>query len=141
MSGREVALDVQLAVSGASSASASAGSVLDVLAALGGSTEHLVDLLADSANADVAGLFGELRTQPSSLLRTELIGGTASGALELLFKPSDRYLDLVSAIARRLDVACDLDAHGWPILSMVADEAIVRSSDDAASARAERQCV
>lgn len=63
---------------------------------------------------------GVLLDDADNLFRCESIGGAASGATELQgfqIAPSDRYLELVSAVAAHGNAHVSRVAHGWPILS------------------------
>lgn len=99
---------------------ASLASVYDVLAALTAGVERPLELLPDGLDADILRAVDKLRSDPSRLFRSVPIDSSALGTGEIVLQPSDWYLDLVAAIARRDDVSFDADSHVWPILSVVA---------------------
>lgn len=104
-------------------ASASLRSVLDVLPTLSSDTlEHLVDAFSDLIASEVGGSGVKLIPDFGDLFVVEPVDRAALGTDEvrLAVNPSDRYLDLVAAVAGDDDVSCNLDVHGWPILSVVA---------------------
>lgn len=96
-------------------------SILEVFGPTGGSLEAVAQDFPDLL--DAGGLSGvpELRADAFNLIFGKPVAGAADGTLEIIFEPSDRYVDFVTAIARDRGVACDLDLHGWPILSLSAD--------------------
>jgi len=97
-------------------------SVLDVLGASGHVLELATQTLGDMFGSELAGRGVDLFLERRDLLLGEPILRSTDGALELIFKPGDRYLEFVSAIARNVDVSCDVDAHDWPILSLASGD-------------------
>ena len=112
---------------------ASARSVLDVLAASGSSLGRLVQLFPDFLHAEGPGRVAELRADAFDLLFAEAVNAPALGAGKIVLKPSDRYIEFVTAISRDGNVALDFDLHGWPILSVVACTTTVAEAGVAAS--------
>jgi len=106
---------LDLTMSGGKAASASARSVGDVLAAFDGLAHRLVEAFPDFFSAEG----GDLRLDIGNLFRAEPIDSAALRAGEVILKPSERYIELVSAISRDWGVAPDFDlhfVHSWPIL-------------------------
>jgi hypothetical protein len=119
-------LEMRLSVEGGASAALSARLVLDVLVAAGGVPEGLVERFPDFFDAEGSGAVTQLRLDAGNLFGTEPIDDAALRAGKFILKPSERYLELVAAVARDRDVPVNLDLHGWPILSLVsADSANV----------------
>jgi len=81
-----------------------------------------VDGLAESlAAAGFGGLI--LCNDFAGLFRCESVDGAAAGAGVLhgmRIVPDERYLELVAAIVAQGNAYISGDAHGWPILSVVA---------------------
>lgn len=112
-------LDLQLSLAGADPALLSTRLVGNVLASAGDAAQPLVERFPDLLGTGFGGLVVGLSPDAVSLFFGEPVMGAADGALHLVLKPSDRYLELVSAVAGDFGMACDLDVHGWPILSVV----------------------
>lgn len=97
---------------GFDAASASFGSVADVLGASNGALEGVAEGFAD-------GLM--LGDDIGDLVRIEPIGGPAVRASELKgfeILPGDRYLELVTALTGDGNAHVAGVRHGWPILSV-----------------------
>lgn len=130
-----VTAPLHLSVSGASleSALASARSVFNVLAATGGIADRLVPDFPDFISGVSASGCGDLCLEAGNLFRAEPVNVTALGACEVIFHPSDRYVEFVSAIACDRDVSCNLDVHGWPVLSSVSGSTTIAGREDGAT--------
>jgi len=111
------ALTINLSI-GAEPARRSLLSALEVLRASDALRDRIVPDFGDLFGAECNGSLTDLSVDAGNLLRAETVFRAADGALELVLNPSDRYLDLMAAIARDGDLSCDLDFHGWPILSV-----------------------
>lgn len=112
---------------------ASFASVFDVLRSGSHLLERFAEFFPDVIHAEGGGLIADLGADGSNLILIETVLGSADGALELIFKPSDRYLEFVAAIARDGNVTADFDAHGWPILSVVSAQPTVVDAGGVAS--------
>ena len=97
---------------------ASLRSVFDVLLASGGALHTILEAFPDLFDTSTGSAGPDLVVENFHLFFGEAVCGPANGAYELIFNPSDRYLELVSAVASDADVACNFDVHGWPILSV-----------------------
>jgi hypothetical protein len=115
-----VSLDLQVEATGAAASLASVDNVLRAASML---SQHVAELFPEFLDAELGSLVSDLTGETCDLLFGEPVMRSTDGALELIFQPSDRYLDLVAAIARDGDVSCSFDAHGWPILSLAGDTA------------------
>jgi hypothetical protein len=96
-------------------------SALAAIEASGGVPQGFDDLFAGLGSDLVA----NLHEDAVDLLFAEPVLRTADGALECALKPSQRYIELVAAIARDGNVAVDCSGHGWPVLSIVSPNTIV----------------
>ena len=99
-------------------------SIQSALAAIesSGTAPHGFDDLFAGLGSDLG---ADLREDALDLLFAEPVVSTADGALECTLKPSQRYIELVAAIARDGNVAIDCSGHGWPVLSIVSPNTIL----------------
>lgn len=111
-------------------------SIQSALAAIesSGTAPHGFDDLFAGLGSDLG---ADLREDAVDLLFAEPVLRTADGALECALKPSQRYIELVSAIARDGNVAVDCSGHGWPVLSIVSPNTILADAGGAAIPPAE----
>jgi hypothetical protein len=112
---------------------ASARSVFDVLAATSGLAERIIPDFPDFISGVTGSGCADLRFEAGNLFGRETVDMTALGACEVIFHPSDRYVEFVSAIAGDRDVSCNLDVHGWPILSSVSGSTTIAGREDGAT--------
>ena len=112
---------------------ASFASVLEVLRSSSHLLERFAEFFPDVIHTEGGSLFADLGADGSDLIRIETVLRPADGALELIFKPGDRYLEFVAAIAGDGNVTADVDVHGWPILSVVSAQPTVVDAGGAAS--------
>ncbi|MFZ5666932.1 MAG: hypothetical protein ACOY7L_17100 [Pseudomonadota bacterium] len=108
-------------------------SALAAIEASGSAPHGFDDLFAGLGS----GLGADLREDAVDLFFAEPVLRTADGALECALKPSQRYIELVAAIARDGNVAVDCSGHGWPVLSIVSPNTIVADAGGAAIPPAE----
>lgn len=111
-------------------------SIQSALAAIeaAGSAPHGFDDFFARGGSDLG---ADLREDAVDLLFAEPVLRTADGALECALKPSQRYIELVAAVARDRNVAFNLNVHGWPVLSIVSPNTILADAGGAAIPPAE----
>jgi len=110
---------ITLSLAGAASAGLSARLVGEVLTASGALPHTLTKSFPDFFDAELPSLAVKFSLEAGDLFSAEPVDLSALRTGEIVLKPSDRYLEFVTAVASCFDMACDLDLHGWPILSSV----------------------
>jgi hypothetical protein len=102
-------------------ATASLRSIGDVLLSAGGPSKALAELFPDLFRTGLGESLIEHPLDVGELLVVDVIDGAAGRAdkISLSVQPSDRYRELVAAVASDLNGRSDIVfSHGWPILSV-----------------------
>lgn len=131
----DVALQLSVVrVTGESSVLLSTGLVSDMLAAAGSAAQAIAKDFPDLLDATPSGSVAYLCPDAGDLIFGKPVSVSTVGAIEFILKPSDRYLELVAAIARNGDVPFGFDPHGWPIPSLVCGNPTIAEAGGASSA-------
>lgn len=110
-------------------------SVFEVIASSDGLRERFGHIASDLLGCEFSSGCVDLLADESHLRFFEMIDMPALGADQIGFivKPSDRYLELVTAIAGDRDNARNLDfVQGWPVLSVESHASTVAEAAGAA---------